>query len=479
MKVSVNGLGLTYQWRKNGVNIQNNVVYSGVNKPTLIFTNPNTDFAGNYDVLVKGTCSNNIATSNTALLTIVPGSNNPTGLYINQSEGSHNYSICESNSSYSFAAITEGGANLEYKWYKNGVLIANATSSTYSIPRNRNNVGIYKVEVSTSGGCRTLSASDTINFNFIPRLVNQPTEPQTVYANSGTIVIAPEVADTTGAFFQWYKDSVAIYDDGIISGSITPVLTLYTPSMNYEGNYFLVMQGLCGGAITTVPVRVNIKLFAGVNYPNALQSQCTRTPLTPITPEVMPGSTITGKVSTYSGVFGSGNADGHIINDAKYSALGRIQSDKAGNLYLIDGNAVRKINKSTKQLTTIAGQVNASGYVDGLGSAARFNNPSSLACDTLGNVFIIDKGNNNIRKITASGQVTTFAGGLNSTNTRVDGEAANARFMLLENIAIDNKNNIYVTDFTNHRYDNQYAYNWDGPNYTDKNYLDLIKAINL
>ncbi|NDA64624.1 MAG: hypothetical protein EBX50_21725, partial [Chitinophagia bacterium] len=57
MKVSVNGFGLTYQWRKDGANIQNNAVYSGATTATLTFTNPTTAYAGVYSVAVKGTCS--------------------------------------------------------------------------------------------------------------------------------------------------------------------------------------------------------------------------------------------------------------------------------------------------------------------------------------------------------------------------------------------------------------------------------------
>jgi hypothetical protein len=289
------------------------------------------------------------------------------------------------------------------------------------------------------------------------------------------IEISAGLTDTAGAFFQWLKDGVYINDDEVVYGSSTPVLTLNNPTTNYEGNYSLLIQGLCGGGLTTVPVMVRVKLKLGVSYPVALQSQCSRTPLTPITPVVMPGSTISGKVSTYSGVLGSGNVDGDIIDDAKYTDLGDIKLDKAGNIYLLDGNAIRKIDKNTHQVMTIAGNVETSGNINGNGLEARFNNPTKMVIDTSGNLFVIDLGNNCIRKVTPQGVVTTFVGGTNTTNTRVDGVGTDARFKYIGHMAIDKHNNIYVVDVSS-----SYIYyvNFDGTNSGhDPNNLDVVRKI--
>jgi NHL repeat/Immunoglobulin domain len=82
---------------------------------------------------------------------------------------------------------------------------------------------------------------------------------------------------------------------------------------------------------------------------------------------------------------------------------------------------------------TLAGLAGSSGNNDGVGSAARFNNPNGVAADTNGNVYLADTYNNAIRKITASGVVTTLA--------ETVGQVGDP-----EGVAVDSSGNIYVAD---------------------------------
>lgn len=101
---------------------------------------------------------------------------------------------------------------------------------------------------------------------------------------------------------------------------------------------------------------------------------------------------------------------------AKYSGPTRGVSDISGNLYVTDspvagtntGNAIRKIDLKGNT-TTIAGNQNA-GHVDAVGAAAFFNNPTGIARDGSGNLYVADTGNNVIRKVLPDGTTTTFAG---------------------------------------------------------------------
>ncbi|MEO6976800.1 MAG: putative Ig domain-containing protein, partial [Mucilaginibacter sp.] len=84
------------------------------------------------------------------------------------------------------------------------------------------------------------------------------------------------------------------------------------------------------------------------------------------------------------------------------------------------------------------------GNTDNIGTDASFNFPTDVATDSKGNVFVADRDNSLIRKITPSGQVTTFAG--SGVWQDVDGQGTAASFKGPANIAIDGDDNIYVTD---------------------------------
>ena len=152
-----------------------------------------------------------------------------------------------------------------------------------------------------------------------------------------------------------------------------------------------------------------------------------------------------GLVSTFAGtgVAGTGNgADTATFN----SPLG-IAIDGSGNLYVADyGNdMIRKISPAGV-VSTLAG-TGATGADNGAGTAATFNLPEGVAVDAAGNVYVADNGNNIIRKITPGGIVSTLAG--SGTVGSANGTGTNASFNSPFGIAVDASGNVYVADSGN------------------------------
>ena len=108
-------------------------------------------------------------------------------------------------------------------------------------------------------------------------------------------------------------------------------------------------------------------------------------------------------------------------------------------------NMVIKITPSAVT-TTLAGSP-TSGNVDGVGTAASFNNPVGICIDASGNIYVADKGNFKIRKITPSGVVSTFAGSGVTGTVNATGSAAS--FQNPTGICISPSGDLYVTDQMN------------------------------
>lgn len=156
----------------------------------------------------------------------------------------------------------------------------------------------------------------------------------------------------------------------------------------------------------------------------------------------------TGAVTTLAGTAGTlGTADG-TGSDARFNRPSAGVLDGAGNLYVADqsNHTIRKVVVSTGVVTTVAGTAGMAGSLNGTGTAARFNGPTSLAFDGAGNLYVADLGNHVIRKmVVATGVVTTLAGTAGTFGT-TDGTGTAALFYLPAALALDGAGNLYVSD---------------------------------
>jgi sugar lactone lactonase YvrE len=127
--------------------------------------------------------------------------------------------------------------------------------------------------------------------------------------------------------------------------------------------------------------------------------------------------------------------------------------DGSGNLYIADrgNNVVRKVTVATGAIQTVAGNGSAGFAGDGgIATAAALSAPASVSEDRFGNLFIADTGNNVIREINATtGVISTVAGNGNAGYSGDGGAATSAELHTPEMVAVDVFGNIYIADSAN------------------------------
>ncbi|MGE0041478.1 MAG: hypothetical protein AB7H88_10160 [Vicinamibacterales bacterium] len=166
-----------------------------------------------------------------------------------------------------------------------------------------------------------------------------------------------------------------------------------------------------------------------------------------------PAALIAATTFTFSTLAGT---PGPVVNsrdglgtDAQFDAPRGVAADGAGNLFVADttNNTIRRISR-TGEVTTFAGTAGFGAYADGAGVEARFNEPFGLAVDRAGTIYVADASNNAIRRITPEGVVTTLAGGGGPGTT--DGTGRTARLDEPRGVAVDAGGTVYVADYDNH-----------------------------
>jgi uncharacterized protein (TIGR03437 family) len=161
-------------------------------------------------------------------------------------------------------------------------------------------------------------------------------------------------------------------------------------------------------------------------------------------------------ISTFAGIYANGfYGDGSAANLAALNNPIAVTLDAAGNLYIADSanNRIRKVTKSTGKISTVAGSGITAPYTGDGGSAtsASLNAPYGVAVDAAGaNVYIADLLNHSVHKVNSSGTISTVAGTGIFGFSGDGGTGANAQLNRPFGLALDAVGNLYIADSNNY-----------------------------
>lgn len=326
-----------------------------------------------------------------------------------------------------------------------------SAACSFSLPFNGGSpitsAGIYLATSPNPTTASSIIAIDTIAAFQIVTFSNL--QPNTTYYFSGFAVNANGTTQTVVHSFVTAQGPEIFYPNPLtltVSSAISPILPTNAGSSILAGSFGDVTL-LAGSATASSGSIDGANTSARFNQPKCLaENELGEVYLGDFGNYKVRELDSTANVSTFSGQSTSGSTDG-VNSVAKFSSPFGVATDRFGNVFVADQNnhRIRKIDHMGT-VSTIAGS--SSGSTDGTALLAKFNGPNGLCLDSAGNIYVADAGNHRIRKISPSGVVTTLAG---SSPGFQDGTGTSAYFYSPTDITIDAAGNLYVTDKLNNR----------------------------
>ncbi len=153
-----------------------------------------------------------------------------------------------------------------------------------------------------------------------------------------------------------------------------------------------------------------------------------------------------------TGTFGF-SGDGGPATSAQLAGPNGLAVDSSGNLYVADAfnNRVRKVTPSGTISTVVGNGTYGFSGDGGPATSAELSTPSAVALDSQNNLYIIDGGNNRVRKVSSSGTISTFAGNGGFGSSGDGGPATAAELGGPTSVSVDSSGNVYIADYSNLR----------------------------
>ncbi len=340
-----------------------------------------------------------------------------------------------------------GGGNMTYSWTRNGTALTGGNQPFLDLGKvTPATAGTYVLTATNSAGT-TQTTAIVITVSNLPAIDVAPKSVTVVEGGSATLSV--QASSSLPLSYQWQRNGTPI------DGATSATLLLANVTAGQAGNYTVVVTNANGSATSSAATLTVTPLAAAATITQQPQSQTVYNGYSVAVGLVATppsGATITS-VQFYQ----NGSLFTTVSNPASSAVSVVVSAPGAGgsNTYyaVVNSSNGGKVTSSSATITgsttpystsTLAGSPTR-GSADGTGSVARFSNPIGAAADAAGNLYVADQSNHTIRKITAAGVVTTFAGSAGA-NQNVDGALSVARISFPTGVTVAPSGEIYLTN---------------------------------